>query len=723
MSGYIHTIGFKVLVDTEVIDFTFRVPRGTLLVQILDELETTLRIHPRIISVVNHTGEIATIENHYSTIDFLVQKHGTEYYAGEVSIVTFNHGEYIVDLEVPEAIPFAATYRTACKSFSLKTREVAIERQDGQIIDYEVFSRPTAFVLNSWGNFYRIVNKELGDFLIEPLKKELEKITPEVPIESYEPMIYPPKIEEIESEIDQMTENYIDTVTGQQEEEQIDAADEALEFDESYITEPVSDEEEKPILYPWERESILEPEESLEEVEDSPTEESIESLMDNLTIEDEVLKAETDKIIGLIDEEVDSEEVETKPIIDELPVKKEVIEEVFRDIFEEERREKLIRESPVESDEKEQTEEEVESEDILTFVDEEEIEKQYESFEEDEDEEELIDSYDLPIEEDDDELFEEESISELPEVEDEIVDISSDIDIQEESEEEISQETEGYITADESFVTEILTEEQITIQDDEFELIPLTEEDTLSGSTPPVVEEPKIDEPSFTAFDEKLTLDERLEQRKKELVTLESVLKAKEQNGQKVDQHTINIEYFARMYPQKIFPLKIRIPPLENVADTKTKEIKIQPIFPGCHVMPSEEYVDLSNDKLTATEFNITPLVRRGKIAGKVNLWHNKHNIMTINTSSKVITVFWTYFTGVIAFLFGLLPIVLEYLVQTNTRIASLVNFTPRGLLWIEVAILCVFTIITLGLAFGLRPSKKMTNRKFYPIKIHDEET
>ncbi len=175
------------------------------------------------------------------------------------------------------------------------------------------------------------------------------------------------------------------------------------------------------------------------------------------------------------------------------------------------------------------------------------------------------------------------------------------------------------------------------------------------------------------------------------------------------------------MYPQKIFPLKIRMPPLDEVQQSETREIKIQPIFPGCLVMPSEEYVDLDNDKLTATEFNITPLVRRGKIAGKVNLWHNKHIILTVNTSSKVINTFWIYFSGVIAFLLGLLPIVLEYIADTNTRLAPLMNFTPQGLLWIEVAILGVFTILSLGLAFGLRPSRKMTNRKFYPSRVQNE--
>ena len=126
MSSYNHTIGFKVLIDSEVVDFTFRVPRGTLLIQILDELETTLRIQPKVIAIINDNGEIVVIDNKYSPIDYLVQRFGTEFYAGESSFVTFNQGEYIVDLEIPEAIPFAATYRTACKSFSVDIPEVGI---------------------------------------------------------------------------------------------------------------------------------------------------------------------------------------------------------------------------------------------------------------------------------------------------------------------------------------------------------------------------------------------------------------------------------------------------------------------------------------------------------------------------------------------------------------------------------------------------------------------
>ncbi|MBD3191522.1 MAG: hypothetical protein GF308_12810 [Candidatus Heimdallarchaeota archaeon] len=201
MSNYQYSIGVKVLIDSEVVDFNFRVPRGTLVVQILDDLEATLKVHPTIIATINDFGEIEKIENHYSTIDYLVQRYGTEYYVGGTTIVTFSYQGYVVDLEVPEAIPFAATFRTACKSFSLKTMDAAIKRQDGQIMDYDVFNRPTAFVYNSWGSYYQIVPRTKGDGL--PLKETGKepsgvKAIPEQDREISRERIQPPTIRESE---------------------------------------------------------------------------------------------------------------------------------------------------------------------------------------------------------------------------------------------------------------------------------------------------------------------------------------------------------------------------------------------------------------------------------------------------------------------------------------------------------------------------------------------
>ena len=63
-------------------------------------------------------------------------------------------------------------------------------------MDYEVFSMPTAFVLNSWGNFYRIVDKEMGDVFIEPIGVPQKKpAVSEEPPKEIGTMVYPPKLD------------------------------------------------------------------------------------------------------------------------------------------------------------------------------------------------------------------------------------------------------------------------------------------------------------------------------------------------------------------------------------------------------------------------------------------------------------------------------------------------------------------------------------------------
>ena len=347
MSGFIHNISFKVLIDSEVVDFSFRAPRGTLLVQILDELEATLRVHPEIIASINPEGVIAIIENHYATIDYLVPKYGTEYYAGESSSITFNYDEYIVDLEVPESIPFAATYRTACKGFALKIKDTAIERQDGQIMDFEVFSLPTAFVLNSWGYFYRIVAKELGDILIEPVvergpKSAIKKSVIEI---SKEKMVYPPKIvepQEIEtlktpeSEIDKITEHYIESSFQKVEKEDTSEITEKAErYDDNMRKQKPITEEKGQIKYPWEIVTLEEEEkiEKKEEVEKHEIEESLESLLANIAIEEQVTEAEKKEEFK---EELEPEKIvaETSPQEATQPiVEKRIVEDVFKDIL------------------------------------------------------------------------------------------------------------------------------------------------------------------------------------------------------------------------------------------------------------------------------------------------------------------------------------------------------------------------------------------------------
>ncbi|MBK5112714.1 MAG: hypothetical protein KGD59_06150 [Candidatus Heimdallarchaeota archaeon] len=696
MSGFIHQLEFKVLIDSEVVDFTFKVPRGTLLIQILDELRTTLSIHPRTIAVVNHAGEIVVIDNQYSTIDFLIQKYGSQYYAGESSIVTFHHGTYIIDLDIPEAIPFAAAYRTACKSFSVTIRDVSIERQDGQVIDYEVFSMPTAFVLNSWGNFYRIVDKDLGDPLVEPVKtlEDGPTITDAPP----EPMVYPPQLDEAEiidmtkklietsqkekSEVDQITDHYVERAFPDEEESPImeDSDSDIIETEtssdietESFLTQPIEDKPKEDSTYPWQKPQ--------EVVEEEPDEEiipvdSIESLMDEVSIKDEIDEYE-------VEEEALETTGDVEPLVDtsesDASIEQAVVEEVFKDIFATEKQEQILREGSleeVELDEEVSDEGTIEREfsDIVDDV-----------FDEEEEDEELI-SYDLPIVEEEDEAFGEEQISDLPFVdEDEVI--------------------EPMITDELEQVIEDTTLHEEVVEESSLIERPITE--SLSDLTP--------------ERDEMFSLEERLEVRKKELVSLEKALKAEEKAVEKVSQRAVGVDYYKRMYPQKVFPLTVRIPPAENGESSNLKEVKLLPVFPGCHVTPQEEVVDLSSEKMTIVEFSVTPLARKGKITGRLNLWFNKRNIFKINAPVKVANSFWPKFTGVLAVLFAIFPLV-DIFTSLNTIIASRVGLANNYILGTEIGIIGLLLILTVILIVAQRPLKASLNRKFYPFDVEEKQ-
>jgi hypothetical protein len=681
LSGFIHQLEFKVLIDSEVVDFTFKVPRGTLLIQILDELRTTLGIHPRTIAVVNHAGEIVIIDNQYSTIDFLIQKYGSQYYAGESSVVTFHHRTFVIDLDIPEAIPFAAAYRTACKSFSVTIRDVSIERQDGQIMDYEVFSMPTAFVLNSWGNFYRIVAKELGDPLVEPIKTmdDGPTITDAPP----EPMIYPPQLDEAEiidmtkklietsqkekAEVDKITDHFVERTFPDEKESPImeDSVSDIIESEtsdavdtESYLTQPVEEQPKEETIYPWQKPEDIPEEESEEEI--IPVD-SIESLMDDVSVKDEIDEYE-------IEETVEMPE-------DDSSIEQTVVEEVFNDIFAAEKQEQALREDSLEEVEPDKvvSTDEIVERDFSEIVD--------DVFDEEE-EEELV-SYDLPVVEEEEEPLGEELISELPYVKEETEPIITD------ELEQVIEET----TLHEELVEESSLIEQPVIED-------------LSDSTP--------------ERDEMFSLEERLEIRKKELVSLEQALKAEEKAVEKVSQRAVGLEYYKRMYSQKVYPLIVRIPPAEDRETSNLKDVKLLPVFPGCHVTPQEEIVDLSSEKMTVAEFSITPLARKGKITGRVGLWFNRRNVLTVNAPVKVANGFWPKFTGILAVLFAIFPIV-DFFKPFNNIIASRVGLAENYILGIEIGIIGLLLILSVILIFTTRPLKNSLNRKFYPFDIKDK--
>ncbi|NHJ05621.1 MAG: hypothetical protein EAX90_12415 [Candidatus Heimdallarchaeota archaeon] len=717
MSGYIHTIDFKVLIDTEVIDFTFRIPRGSLLVQVLDELEATLKIQPRIIGTVNQSGEIVILENHYSTVDYLIQKYGTEFYAGSSSIVTFNHKEYIIDLEVPESIPFASTFRTACKGFSVKTRDAAIERQDGQVMDYEVFRMPTAFVLNSWGNFYRIVDRELGDPLIDPPSAEItEMISPEEErSEIRDSMVYPPKLDESEllrianrlvesaktdSELDKLTNNFV---------EKTYAKEEAFSSDtetSDFITSPVEPIEEK--KYPWQ----IAKEEDIEEVPESSFESSID-YDDDIEEEEEVDEEPTiesllDEVL-VVDEEDEIEEIDTNDLEED-----EIITDV--ETFDDEESIAPPRDTDlgdVLTFDEDRIHDDIPSdqldEDLEIYAQDytEEVDEELDSEGEDEEEEELETIEEPFIYDKETNAGSEISIDDLPVVEE----YESYDDVSSESTEEISEEIfvkdeELEESTSEIRPLETLTEDLVII--DEAEEIPDREQTIL------------------TTFEDEIPLDQRLEKRKKELESLKAELK-EESIKSKIEQKNVTIEYYEKMNPKKIFQITVKIPPTMAVDVDDSENIKIIPVFPGCYVTPHEEILDLKSTKMEIAEFNVTPLIGRGKVNGKIGLWYKGRNVMNINTNSKINNYMGSVISGILAFIFGIVPFIpMLFGTNINENLASGFNsvfstsLTANIFMIIELASLAILFGLMIVFIFVGKPSKTTLKRKFYPIALED---
>ncbi|MCF2144108.1 MAG: hypothetical protein K9W42_10435 [Candidatus Heimdallarchaeota archaeon] len=764
MSGYNHTINFKVLIDSEVIDFTFKVPRGTLLIQLLDELETTLKVQPKVVAIINLQGEVIVLENHYSAVDYLVQKYGTEFYAGEASFVTFNYGNYIVDLEVPESIPFAATYRTACKSLELKTREVGIERQDGQVMDYEVFSLPTAFVLNSWGNYYKLVSRESGDVYVEPVRPKPveEAVKPESPLK--DEMVYPPKLDgsdiiEVakelidvspleESEVDQITQNYIDRLEEEPRKEEVLSTEAQVEGSEEFLTKAVEPTEEVKANYPWEKETISMSESEVGSgIEEKPTED-IEQLMDEISIEDEVEKTE------LFEEEKSEEEYESIPPLEELTEKpieprvvdKTTIAEVFRGIMAEEEEESELRKGPLEPFEAEQpleVEEPAEEfaeaaetqEEVLTFEDEmKQLESKLSTIEK-ETEEAMIPSYDLPEVSDTERITtveeletreESEGFSEAQATQEEFVQEASTAEepsytipyIQEEKEEEakepVEEKVEETTEREEKPSLQPVLETSLQEEPLEEEITPVErqEEEAPAEEGQAIAEQPVVTTPP-PAPSEVLSLDDRLQQKQEELKTLQAAIIEEEQTVSQPPQITISIDYYERMYPQKIYPLIITLPK-RTIEELSSLELRLAPRLPGCYVTPNEELLEFDGKTDTKIEFNITPLVKRGKISGKIGLWAGKKNLINLNIISKVISPFWMTFFGILGLFTGIFG-VLAFVFNLNTIIATKVGNAglANAFLGVELGLFILFISLTIGLAFGFKPNKKTTRRKF----------
>ncbi|NHJ85194.1 MAG: hypothetical protein FK734_07015 [Asgard group archaeon] len=822
MSGYIHTIGFKVLIDSEVVDFTFRVPRGTLLVQILDELETTLRIHPKIIATINHLGEIVKIENQYATIDYLIQKYGTEFYAGETSIVTFNHGNFIVDLEVPEAIPFAATFRTACKSFSVKTLDVGIARQNGQVMDSEVFSMPTAFVLNSWGNFYRIAKDE-GDTIHEfeerliDRRQSLREPVEDKPIEE---MVYPPKLdgsdlieaadrlieatqfdeEQPSSELDSLTDHFVESSFPEVESETSFDEDKDIE---PFLTKP--EEEPKPVIkqdvYSWSKPKG----EELGSDDDLDKMDTLESILDEIDIIEDVEYEDRVHDVQSVERALAPEStqqesgLQEEPSHSELTIEKSVVEDVFKGILADEAEEREFRASPlddVEEDEIKEFDEEVtsdietseayerdfESEFGIDEIEEEEIDEYAEEDEElelsdesdiwlpDMDDESEGETYeeitsdessefdiDVPIVQDEEESIGEEAISDLPDISIQEVVAIDEVEADEQPEPIIDESSEYVEPASEEMIDSIpyIPEEEFIepqpvdetiifeephIEKPQRDIEDLTSEVVLTDEAPLIEEEQTIvkeaepitpsDHITLTETDDSLSMEERLAIRKKELQSLEASIKAEEKPP--VKQRSISIDYYKKMFPQKVFPLTVKIPPVNdnnnsNNNANKINDLKIIPVFPGCYITPRDEIVDMNDKKNNVVEFTVTPLIRKGVVNGRVGLWDCKRNILTINTKSRIANPFWPRFTGVLGVLLGIIPLILELFIGINDKLATAINTRFSSaidgsiILWIEIALFGFFLITTVAIMFANRPLKESLSRKFYNMKVEVE--
>ncbi len=706
MSDYIHTISFKVLIDSEVVDFTFRVPRGTLLIQVLDELETTLKIQPRVIATVNHDGEIVIIENHYSTVEYLMQKHGTDFYAGGSSIVTFNHGEYIIDLEVPEAIPFASSFRTACKSFSIMPRDVSMERQDGQVMDYEIFRMPTAFVLNSWGNFYRIVDRELGDPLIDPPKAveeesltHTEQTSEEIKSEQ-DSMVYPPKLDGSElidaasvvSEIDTLTDHFVESSLSDDQEKptieslmdeiridsETDLDDDEEEFMTQAIDEPLADSVITDVSHIEEKEE--EPEGvPLSEVIDFDDE--IEALEDE-TIADEEEEDDLEIFAQDYEEVTDFEEVDTE----------EQISDEFVDEDEE-----VIDDLPIE--ETSPSFEEM----ITTSV----IEEKVESDEVEEPEEEKIVTQPF-----DDEQF-------IDSINDHYVekDTSDQIPVFSTDETEITEDVEDEDLDEDPQALDDLTEDMVIKSEDIFES-DLKEIDEVT------------EQPVVAPIQDDLSLDQRLEIRKQELVTLEKILSEEEKLKVKIQQRTITIDYYEKMNPRKIYPIAVKISPTTSPKQNKfTDQLKIVPIFPGCYVTPHQEIIEINGESDIDTEFTVTPLISKGIVNGKLGIWYKERNILNINTRSKIRNYSGCIVSSILAFLFGIMPFMfLIFNFNFNEALATGINnilstsLTTTLLMIIEIILLVVFLGLMVGFIFVGKPAKRKIKRKFYPVAPQSDD-
>lgn len=195
-----------------------------------------------------------------------------------------------------------------------------------------------------------------------------------------------------------------------------------------------------------------------------------------------------------------------------------------------------------------------------------------------------------------------------------------------------------------------------------------------------------------------MSIEQRLELKKKELQALEMAIK--EEDKYRLPQRTIQIEYYEKMNPRKIFPMIVTIPPVKNGNNHQEDDsLRITPIFPGCYVTPHEESLLLKSEEEEIVEFSITPLIGQGSIQGKVGVCYKNHSLININTIAKIRNFVGVTISGILAFLFGIFPFLLKIFgYDINESLANGFNatfsttLTSTLFMWLEIALLFVFT-------------------------------
>ncbi len=233
-----------------------------------------------------------------------------------------------------------------------------------------------------------------------------------------------------------------------------------------------------------------------------------------------------------------------------------------------------------------------------------------------------------------------------------------------------------------------------------------------------------IEQSEITPILKDLPLDQRLEIRKQELVSLEKTLSEEEKLKVKIQQRMISIDYYEKMNPRKVYSISVKISPtLSTKQNEHNIKLKIVPIFPGCYVTPHQEIVEINGESDIDVEFTVTPLISQGTVNGKLGIWYKGRNILNINTTSKIRNYSGCIVSSILAFLFGIMPFLfLIFNFNFNNALATGLNnifsttLTANLFVIFEIILLVIFLGLMVGFIFVGKPTKRKIKRKFYPV-------